>query len=78
MERTVQQKRTGGRGGGGRRVGRRGKPGEGAGRGGAERSYYGNTHARTRVSRFLWRAGSLDGYALWRTVAQRDRTYKGH
>lgn len=48
---------------------RRGEAEKGGGRGGGrgQRSYYGNTHARTRVSRFLWRAGSLDG-ALWRTV----------
>jgi len=70
MERTVE--RESGKGGrnGKRAGGRRGKR--------AGRSYYGNTHARTRVSRFLWRAGSLRAAhygAPWCSVTAR---YEGH
>lgn len=36
---------------------------------GRARSYYGNTHARTRVFRFLWRAGSLHGTMAHRSIA---------
>lgn len=66
-ERTVECKthcRVGAGGEKGR--GRNGRGGKGR-EGGGTRSYYGNTHARTRVSRFLWRAGSLRA-ARWRTV----------